>query len=56
MSINDPQDELDEAKNLYYKFRIDVVQSLNDNKARISNKTVIELQLDENLSHTSNMC
>ena len=54
--INEPIEEMDDAKNLYFKFRVEAVTSLNDKRARVSNKTVIELQLDENLSHTSNMC
>ena len=26
--LNDPQEEIDEARNLYYKFKVDVVNSL----------------------------
>ena len=54
--IKDPLDEIDELKNLYYRYRIEKIPSLTDTKARESFKTAIELQLDENISHTSNMC
>ena len=43
-------------KNLYYRYEIEKIQTLVDQKARESFKTAIELQLDENISHTSNMC
>ena len=33
-----------------------VVSSLSDEEARVSHKTVIELTLEENVSHTSNLC
>ena len=54
--IKEPQDKEDELKNLYYRYEIEKIQTLVDQKARESFKTAIELQLDENISHTSNMC
>lgn len=54
--IKEPVDEKDELTNLYFKYEIDKIPSLTDKKARESFKTAIELQLDENISHTSNMC
>jgi hypothetical protein len=51
-----PIDEEEKAKNLYYKYHVDKVQSLSDERARESFKSTIELALDENISHTSNLC
>lgn len=43
-------------KNLYFKYENEKVPSIADQKARECFKTTIELSLDENISHTSNMC
>lgn len=54
--IKAPLDEEDELKNLYFRYQYEKIPSFTDQKARESFKTTIELQLDENISHTSNMC
>jgi len=46
----------DELKNLYFKHEYEKVSSLADQRARESFKTAIELHLEENISHTSNIC
>jgi len=51
-----PLDEEEEAKNLYFKYHMDKVDSLANDRARESFKSTIELALDENISHTSNLC
>jgi hypothetical protein len=51
-----PLDEEEEAKNLYFKYHMDKVDSLANARARESFKSTIELALDENISHTSNLC
>jgi hypothetical protein len=51
-----PVDDEEIVKNLYFKYEHDKIPSIMDKKARESFKTTIEVSLDENVSHTSNMC
>jgi hypothetical protein len=51
-----PVDDEEIVKNLYFKYEYDKIPSIMDKKARESFKTTIEVSLDENVSHTSNMC
>lgn len=54
--MKSPLDEVDELKNLHFKYEVDKITSFTDPKAKESYKTTIELSLDENISHTSNIC
>ena len=51
-----PIDDEELVKNLYFKYEHEKISSIMDKKARESFKTTIEVSLDENVSHTSNMC
>jgi hypothetical protein len=51
-----PEDDEENVKNLYFKYEYEKIPSIMDKKARESFKTTIEVSLDENISHTSNMC
>ena len=51
-----PIDDEELVKNLYFKYEHEKIPSIMDKKARESFKTTIEVSLDENVSHTSNMC
>jgi len=43
-------------KTLYYNYEYLKIDSVTCDESRKNQKTIIELQLDENLSHTSNLC
>ncbi|CDW84627.1 ubiquitin hect domain family protein [Stylonychia lemnae] len=43
-------------KSLYYNYEYLKLDSVVSQEARKNQKTIIELQLDENISHTSNLC
>ena len=54
--VKEPLTEEEEFKNLYYKYEYEKIDTLQDVRAKENGKTVIELSLDENISHTSNLC
>ena len=55
-TLKHPETDEDKAKNLYFKYEYEKIPSIMEKKARESFKTTIEVSLDENISHTSNMC
>lgn len=55
-TISSPPDEETLFKNYYHVYIYKKITSICDPETKKSGKTVVELDLDENLSHTSNIC
>ena len=55
-AIPTPSDEESTFKNYYHVYQYKKVSSFCDPETKKNGKTIVELDLDENLSHTSNVC